>query len=58
MIAFLIFYWLFSALFMCGWISQTPTPDWRMYVASFLIGGIAFPMLLGLHLSKSLDKKL
>lgn len=56
MTAFLIFYWLFSALFMCGWISQTPTPDWGMYVASFIVGGIVFPMLLGVHLSKSLDK--
>ena len=57
MTAFLIFYWLFSALFMCGWISRTPMNDWGMYVTSFLIGGIVFPMLLGLHLNKSLDKK-
>ena len=57
MTSLLIFYWIFSALFLCGGISQTQEENkWQMYFTSFLTGGILFPMILGMHLYNSLGK--
>lgn len=49
MIYLLIFYWVFAALFMCGWLTSTKA-GWGVYIASFIVGGLILPMLLGLHL--------
>lgn len=52
MIGFLIFYWLFSSLFMCGVYNEW---DWeenscKCFFISFGLGWFVFPIYLGSHL--------
>lgn len=51
MIGFLVFYFVFSGLFV-GTLFAAECDDWVAFVPHFLIGWILLPILLGLALQK------
>lgn len=55
MIAFIIFYWIFSSIVFLGFISQSLDYDESMTLKDYftsLIGPLAFPVILGIVLQK------
>lgn len=52
MVAFLIFYWIFSALFVCGkFQTDGYTPMW-VYIIGIVLSTLLFPFWLGYFLGQ------
>lgn len=56
MIVFLIFYWLFAFLFLCGWLYRLDV-GWANYIYAFVVAGLFFPFVLGYHFCSSSMKE-
>lgn len=55
MIEFLVFYWVFAALFTLGWSEiarDFPALKWLLIIG----GGISMPIILGITFFRFLDK--
>ncbi len=55
MIAFIVFYWLFAYLFMCGWLHRVDA-EWGYYILAFMVAGLFFPFVLGYNFCSTLIK--
>lgn len=52
MVAFLIFYWIFSALVVCGkFLAEGYTPRW-IYIIGIMLSPLLFPFWLGYFLGQ------
>lgn len=52
----LIFYYIFSVLFMIGYVDDTGEPIWLkivLYIALFIISPIMFPINVGYYIRKN-----
>ena len=58
MIGFLIFYWLFSVLFLEGFVTDSEmNKDWMVHVMFVFCGGLIFPIFLGALVMRIFGKR-